>query len=64
MSGLKILTIASGLLMGASSLAMAQGPDMVRRHASVKVTHSAVRTGTAMNRHKIRRRLHGYPRTR
>jgi len=61
MSVLKIFTIASALLIGASSLAMAQ---MVRRHAPVKVTHSAVRTGTAMNRHKIHRRLHGYPRAR
>jgi len=61
---MKILTIASALLIGASSFAMAQSPHMVRRHAPVKVTHTAVRTGTAMNRHKIRRRLHGYPRTR
>jgi hypothetical protein len=59
MSVLKILTIASALLIGASSFAMAQQP---RRHAPVHVTHSHVRTGTAMNRHKIR---HGYyPRTR
>ena len=64
MTALKNLTIASALLIGASSLAMTQSPDVVRRHAPAKVTHSAVRTGTAMNRHKIRRRLHGYPRTR
>jgi len=62
MSVLKILTIASALLIGASSFAMAQQPHMVRRHAPVHVTHSTVRTGTAMNRHKIH---HGYyPRTR
>jgi len=64
MSVAKILTIASAILIGASSFAMAQRPHMVRRHAPVNVTHTAVRTGTAMNRHKIRRRLHGYPRTR
>jgi len=60
MTALKNLTIASALLIGASSLVMAQGPH--RRHAPVNVTHTTVRTGTAMNRHKIHRRLHGYPR--
>jgi len=62
MSVLEILTIASALLVAASSFAMAQQPQMVRRHAPVHVMHSTARTGTAMNRHKIR---HGYyPRTR
>lgn len=61
MSALKIVTIASALLIAASSFAMAQGPRMARGNMSAKA-HSAVRTGTAMNRHKIRR---GYfPRTR
>ena len=64
MTVLKLLMITSALLIGASSLAMAQSSHMVKRHAPVNVTHSAVRTGSAMNRHKIRRRLHGYPRTR
>jgi hypothetical protein len=59
MSVLEILTIASALLIAASSFAMAQQP---RRHAPVHVAHSTVRTGTAMNRHKMH---HGYyPRTR
>jgi hypothetical protein len=62
MSIIQILTIASALLIGASSLAMAQQPQMVRRHAPVNVRHSTVRTGTAMNRHKIRRGY--YPRMR
>jgi hypothetical protein len=33
----------------------------VPRNAHASGTHTAVRTGTAINRQKIRQRLHGYP---